>query len=87
MTALRTVLKITGFSSAARLEDIFGSSLVDIAYLVEVQEDAAIAVPDDPERLDKTEGGYEWLERAVLETLQEEGEPTVSVSVCRVPGE
>jgi hypothetical protein len=83
MSIERTALKVTGFSSTARLHDIFGSHLVDIAYISDVGGGIAIVEPDDPDVFeDQADPG--WLPRVVLSTLHSAGETSAVVEICRV---
>jgi hypothetical protein len=62
------VLKITGYSSAERIQDILGSDFVDVAYVSGEDQDGLYVEPDDSIAFDDVESA-EWLERCVSETL------------------
>ena len=80
MSAQPNALKVTNFSSLSRLEDIFGSSLVDIAYIAETSGAIAIIKPDDPSAL-SDDRDAEWLQRVVQTTLISNGETSAVVEV------
>ena len=86
MLGEHTALKVTGFSSTARLHDIFGSHLVDIAYISSVGGGFAIVEPDDPAAFDD-QADPGWLPRAVLSALHSAGETSAIVEICRVARE
>ena len=44
----RSRLKLTGYRSAEEVEVVFGSVLVDTAYVIEVTADAVYIVADSP---------------------------------------
>ena len=80
MPAQPNALKVTNFSSLSRLEDIFGSSLVDVAYIAETDGAIAIVKPDDPSVFSDGQDP-EWLQRVVSTTLISNGESTAVVEI------
>lgn len=80
MSAQPNALKVTNFSSLSRLEDIFGSSLVDVAYIAETSGAIAIVKPDDPSALPDNQDP-EWLQRVVSATLISNGETSAVVEI------
>lgn len=53
-------LKLTGHQSAEEVEEVFASSMVDVAYVVEVVDDAVFIVADDDAWPVDT-ADFEWL--------------------------
>ena len=75
------VLKLSGYSSGSRLEEIFASYMVDVAYLAEVFDDYALVVPDEPERIYlNIEADREWLIGIIKEAMKVAGEHHVQVT-------
>lgn len=75
------VLKLSGYSSGSRLEEIFASYMVDVAYLAEVFDDYALVVPDEPERIYlNIEAEREWLIGIIKEAMKVAGENHVQVT-------
>jgi hypothetical protein len=73
-------IKLSGYRDADEIAKIFASSMVDIAYVDRVVDDAILAIPDDPD-LD-TEASYEWLRTVINEALQSAGISGVSIELC-----
>ena len=80
MSAQPNALKVTNFSSLSRLEDIFGSWLVDVAYIADTDGSIAIVKPDDPSAFSDGRDP-EWLQRVVSTTLISNGEKTAVVEI------
>lgn len=74
-------LKLSGYSSPSRLEDIFASYMVDVAYLSEISDDYSLAAPDEPEHTNlNIEADREWLIAVIKETMKLAGENHVQVT-------
>ena len=75
-------LKLSGYSSASKLEEIFASYMVDIAYLSEVYEDYALVAPDEPEHTNLSiEADRKWLIEVIQSTMKQAGENSVRISL------
>lgn len=78
MPATRVLLKITGFSSATKLEDDVSSYLVDIGYIDKIGEGFALFTPDDPETVRlEVQSDFDWFKLVVVESLRRAGEQNV----------
>jgi hypothetical protein len=83
----RPMLKMTGYSSAERVEDVFGSHMVDLAYAAEVGDGYVLIAPDDPEGFDLSKSeDRDWLAVIILETMKIAGEPDVSLTLETAQG-
>ncbi|MDH0144611.1 hypothetical protein [Aquipseudomonas alcaligenes] len=74
-------LKLSGYSSTSKLEEIFASYMVDIAYLSEVSESYALVAPDEPEHTNlNIEADREWLIEVIKSIMTQAGEANVQIS-------
>jgi len=74
-------LRLSGYPSAAWLEDVFGSHMVDLAYIAESSDDHALVRPDDPLHTNlELEADREWLAGVIGETMKSLGETNVLVT-------
>ena len=77
-----TRIKIVGFGDAKAVEDIFGSSMVDVAYVDEVTSDAIYVVGDigiDFER----PGDFAWVKEVIETTLAQHDVRDLGISLAR----
>ena len=79
----RPRLKLTGHHSAETVEDIFASSMVDVAYVIEATPDAVLIVADDASWPADRED-YDWLCTVIRETLADYG--VKGIEMAFVPG-
>jgi hypothetical protein len=79
----RPRLKLTGHRSAAAVEDIFASSMVDVAYVVEATSEAVLVVADDAAWPADRED-YDWLCSIIRQTLAAYG--IKGIEMAFVPG-
>jgi hypothetical protein len=75
----RPRLKLTGHRSAQEVDAIFSSSMVDVAGVVDVVDDAVIIVADDP-TWPTDPADFEWLCSIVRETLAGNGITGIELS-------
>lgn len=74
-------LRLSGYSSVAWLKDVFGSYLVDVAYVAEFGNGYALVRPDDTEHTNlEVEADRQWLAGVILDTMKTLGENNVLVS-------
>jgi hypothetical protein len=65
-------LKMTGYESASQIDSIFGSFMVDVAYIDEITDDCIFIYADD-DIWPADQRDYEWLCSTITETLNEHG--------------
>ena len=70
---------ITGYKYAERIERVFASYLVDVAYIEEMNDDFVIAVPDDCDN--KNVEYLYWVKRMIEETISKHCGETIRVEI------
>jgi len=79
------LLKVTGFSSLERVEDAFGSLMVDVGYVAAAGPGYVLVAPDDPDSVDlRQEEDREWLGRCVSDALRSVGENQIVICLHEV---
>ena len=61
-------IKITGFNEAKVIEDVFASSMVDVAYIDEITTDAIYIVGDVGIDFEKPTD-FKWIKEIIEDTL------------------
>lgn len=72
-------LKITGFKHQEVVENIFASSMVNVAYVVEANERHVLVVGEEIEN--RSSEYKSWLMCITIETLKHEGQSHLKVEV------
>jgi hypothetical protein len=75
-------IRITGFRNAKTIDEIFASSLVDVAYVDEVLPDAIYAISDVGVDLERPED-FAWVKGVIESTLARHGEGPVAITLAR----
>ena len=68
----RKMLRITGCDYPERLDAIFSSYLVDVAYIDQLTDDGALIIADDPNWPSDTRD-FKWLCSVIEKTLAKRG--------------
>jgi hypothetical protein len=77
---------LTGHRSGEEVDAVFASSLVDVAYVIEVTPDAVLVVADDP-AWPTDQVDYHWLCSVIQETLGAHGIAGVELAFVPIGGE
>jgi hypothetical protein len=73
-------MRIGGFRDASIIEDIFASSMVDVAYVDEVTPDAIYVIGDVWIDFDRPED-FAWVKDVIETTLEEYGVRELEITV------
>ena len=68
---------LTGFTNADRIDGLFASRMVDVAYIDRMTPDAIYVISDDP----PATADYPWIADIIQHVLTEEGITGVNISL------
>ena len=70
-------IKLTGFADASRIDELFGSLMVDVAYIDHITPDTIYVISDDP----PATADYPWIADIIRHVLAENGVTGVNISL------
>ncbi len=86
MPARAARIRLEGYSDAEAVQDIFASSLVDVAYVDEVTPRGIFVTPDVGVNLNDP-ADYEWVKSVIQSTLEDHRQHGVRIELEQAESE